>query len=305
MNQPPLDENHEPGLPNLEAEMLELKLRAEHGMEDMFLSPDLPPELREMFLKQVYAFEQNQSSGAARTFRETHQIPDFGAMPENAEEAEEAVEKLMDWYRGHNVDISFGYEYPASTRYEFLAVQLPQKPNYFGAVPGMINGVIYEEYYPNHGVEIEEAAVQFIEGFFNRDADAMIRSMWREQVDPTTNGYYDGQLLIDYLVNWFGTISGFEKHDFKFIQTSYDLHDPAIGENDTSTMAEEVEPSEMPGLQGMGYVEGMAGFMANSLLQSEPIKMAGMFKLYFEYREGRWAIIYPNFPGIPVPPPVS
>jgi hypothetical protein len=53
----------------------------------------------------------------------------------------------------------------------------------------------------------------------------------------------------------------------------------------------------------MGYVEGLAGFMANSLEQSETVKAAGMFKLYFEYREGHWAIIYPNFHGILVPPP--
>jgi hypothetical protein len=224
-------------------------------------------------------------------------------MPATAPEAEEAVEKLLAWYRERNVDISFGYEYPASTRYEFLATQLPEKPNYFGAVPGMMTGVIYEEYYPNHGAEIEEAAVGFIEGFFNRDADAMIQSMWREQLDPATNDFYDGKLLIDYLGNWFGTVSAFEKHDFKFFQTSYDLYDPAIG--DGLAGAEEDAPfAGMPPVaRGMGYVEGMAGFMANSLLQSEPIKMAGMFKLYFEYREGRWAIIYPNFPGIPVPPP--
>jgi hypothetical protein len=201
----------------LEAEMLELKLRAEHGMKDKYMGPDVPLELQEMFLKQVYAFEQNQFSGEAKTFRETHQIPGFGPMSENPEEVVKAVERLMNWYREHSVDISFEYEYPASTRYEFLAFQLPQKPNYFGAIPGMINGVISEEYYPNHGVEIEETAVQFIKGSLNCDGDAMTRSMRREQLDPTTDGYYDGQLLIDYLAKWFGTISGFERHDFKFI----------------------------------------------------------------------------------------
>ncbi len=295
-NTPQSNENREGDIPDpsLEAEMLEMKLRAEFGMLHSYQPEDLPPELHQMFLQQVYDFEKNAASGEAGTFAETLSTPVFDPWPEaeiSWEKGEKLVEEVSQWYRSNHVEVSFAYDYPASQRYAFLTSELPQLPNYYGKVPGMLTGVIYEEYYPNHAAVIEENATKFLQAFFDRNAEAFKEVIWRDQIAPG-KGPYDGLLLIDYLEKWFASLSGFEKKDFSILEISYDWEE-----------GEESGEQENPPI-GLGYAEGMVGYIVHSLLQAEPIRMAGPFKFYFEWREDHWGIIYPSFPGLIVPPEV-
>lgn len=294
--------DHQPVDPTnaaLERDMLEMKLRAEFGMLDSFSSGDIPPEMQQLFLQQVYDFEKNYAQGTPATFGESLSIPAFEAWPEEEmgwEKGEELVENLLQWYREHHVEVTFMYEYPTSVKYRFLAEELPVFPNYYGSQPGLLTAVIYEEYVPNHGAAIEENATKFMESFFERNVEGIMDVLWRDQISPDS-GPYDGLRLIEYFEKWFGSLSGFEKHQFSILQTSYEWY-------------EEGEEGEIPeglaapvnGPLGMGYAEGMVGYIANSLLQSEPIKAVGPFKLYFEWREGHWGIIYPVFPELVIPP---
>jgi len=285
--------------PALERDMLEMKLRAEFGMLDSYSSGDIPPELQQMFMQQVYDFEKNFAEGKPSSFGESLSIPDFEPWPQDAlswEQGEEWVENLLQWYREHNVEVTFQYEYPASVKYHFLAEEFRSFPNYYGSQPGMLTAIIYEEYVPNHGAVIEENAKKFIESFFERSVEGIMDVLWRDQISPEA-GPYDGLRLIEYFEKWFSTLSGFEKHQFSILQTSYEWYD----EGEEGEIPEGlVAPPNGP--MGMGYAEGMVGYIANSLVQGEPVKAVGPFKLYFEWREGHWGIIYPVFPNLAIPP---
>lgn len=298
----PDPDDHQPVDPTnaaLERDLLEMKLRAEFGMLDTYSSGDIPPELEQMFMQQVYDFEKNFAEGTPSTFGESLSIPDFEPWPGvemSWEQGEEKVEELLQWYRDHNVEVSFQYEYPPSVKYHFLAEELRGFPNYYGSQTGMLTAITYEEYVPNHGAVIEENAKMFIESFFERSVEGIMDVLWRDQISPEA-GPYDGLKLIEYFEKWFATLSGFEKHQFSILQTSYEWYDEGVeGELPEGLAA----PTNGP--MGMGYAEGMVGYIANSLLQSEPIMAVGPFKLYFEWREGHWGIIYPVFPNLAIPP---
>jgi hypothetical protein len=284
----------------MERDLLAMKLRAQFGMGDGFSSESMTPEMELAFLQQVYAFEKHYTAGEpAKSFRESMDIPVFDPWPDvdiSWEAAEEKVEYLMQWYRDRHVEVVFEYDYPAKTKYDFLSLELPDSPNYYGGEPQIQTVISYETYHPNHNADIERQTEAFMEHFFNRNAEGFQDVLWRDQIAPST-GAYDGQLLLEYLENWFAGISGFEKHEFHILETSYDFYD--AGQEAIIKDGGEEEPSQS---HGMGYAEGLVGYMANSLLQSEPIKVAGPFKLYFEYRQGHWAIVYPQFPGLPIPP---
>jgi hypothetical protein len=283
--------------PALERDLLELKLRAELGMLDSFSSDDIPPEMQKMFLQQVYDFEKNFAEGTPKTFAETLATPAFDPWPVERiswEAGEEMVTNLLQWYKDNNIAVSFEFEYPPSVKYDFLAVQLPGLPNYYGSQPGMLTGVFYEEYFPNHGATIESNALNFMEAFFGRNAEDMKDVIWRDQMS-IEKGPYDGLLLIEYFEKWFASLSGFEKYDYTILETSYEWYD---GDGDESEAM--LYPTNSPG--GMGYAEGFVGYIAESLIESEPIRNVGPFKLYFEWRYGFWGIILSQFPGLPIPP---
>ena len=282
----------------LERDLLELKLRAELGMLDSFSSDDIPPEMQKLFLQQVYDFEKNYAEGTPKTFAETLPIPAFDYWPEEGvswETREQIVGNLLQWYREHNVEVSFEFDYPPSEKYDFLAVKLPGLPNYYGSEPGIPTGVFYEEYFPNHGATIEANAIKFIEAFFGRNSEDMKDVIWRDQIS-IEKGPYDGLLLIEYFEKWFASLSGFEKYDFTILETSYEWYE---GDGDKSG-AIMPYPSDTP--VGMGYAEGFVGYIAASLIESEPVRNVGPFKLYFEWRDGQWGIILPQFPGLTIPP---
>ncbi len=284
---------------SLERDMLELKLRAELGMLDSFSSDELPPELHQMFLQQVYDFEKNYAAGEAKTYAETLDIPTFDPWPEAPitwEAGENLVAEVSQWYRAQNIEVAFQLDYPPAVKYAFLTHELPAMPNFYGKVPDMLTALIYEEFVPNHAAIIESNAVEFINAFFNRDAEAMKGVLWREQISPE-KGPYDGLLLIEYFEKWFASLSGFEKKDFSILETSYEWWD-----NDDNETESESQQDMQQHPAGMGYAEGMVGYRAHSLLQSEPIQHVGHFKLYFEWRDGHWGIVYPLFPGLVVPP---
>lgn len=284
----------------MERDLLAMKLRAEFGMMEGMTAEEMSPEMELAFLQQVYEFEKHYTAGEpAKTFRETINIPAFAPWPEKEptwELAEKMVEELLQWYHDHHIEVVFEYEYPASLRYHFLTKELPDLSNYYGDEPKFQTVISYEEYHPNHNADIERQTETFMEHFFNRNAEGFQDVLWREQISPTS-GPYDGMLLLEYLEKWFATLSGFEKHEFHILETSYEYFD-----SDEDAAPDE-DPNEFPPeSHGMGYAEGLVGYWASSLIQSEPIKMAGPFKLYFEYRQGQWAIVYPQFPGLPIPP---
>ncbi len=283
--------------PSLERDMLELKLRAELGMLDSYSSGELSPEMQQMFLQQVYDFEKNSAEGIQKTFAETLSIPAFEPWPESEitwTEGEKLVEQVCQGYRDQKVEVIFGFDYPPSVKYAFLTLELPELPNYYGKIPDMLTAVIYEEYVPNHGAIIEENATKFIKAFFERDVEIIKDVIWRDQISPE-NGPYDGLLLIQYFEKWFASLSGFEKYDFSILETSYEWLDGEETESESTQ-----KPGNYP--IGFGYAEGMVGYRAHSLVQTEPIQKVGHFKLYFEWRDGHWGIIYPQFPGLTIPP---
>ncbi|MCU0404271.1 MAG: hypothetical protein MUE99_06955 [Chitinophagaceae bacterium] len=308
MNTPdPQEEKQLPDDPALERDMLELKLKAEFGMLEHMHSEEMPPELARMFLQQVYDFEKNfANAGGAKSFRETLNLPQFEPWPNTGLDwntGEEWVRRLLQVYEEKNIVVIFENEYSPQVKYTFLAHHLPVQTNYFGKQPQFHTTLVYEEYFPNHGAEIERKAISFLNHFFNRKAEGFQQVIWRDQVAPGV-GLYDGQHLIDYLNEWFSTLSGFEKHDYRILQVSYEItHSDDINERNDKHPENDDFSGEPE--RGMGFVEGIVAYIAGSLVQAEPLKMMGPFKLYFEWRQGDWAIIYPSFPGLPTPPPNS
>lgn len=272
-----------------ENEFLKLKMMAEWGASFGGESGSLSPELEHQFLQQVQAFETAFQSDSAGSFADSIGRPPFAPWEQvqrlpNAE-MEALVSEVLDFYQQHSVEVCFEFEYPPAVKYQFLVDELPGKPNYFGAVPGMMVGVIYEEYHPNHGAVIESTTEDFMEGLAQLDIEQLRYTLAPRQVLP--DGAYPTDYLLQALADKFETLDSLADFEYSIMQTSYDL-------------SQEVESGEQATM-GIGYSEGLVKF---TVLRKDGSSRAisGPFKFYFQYEYGCWSIMYIIFPGMGYPP---
>ncbi len=283
------------GLPpkdlQVENEFLKLKMMAEWGASFGAGDEPLSPELENQFLQQVQAFESAFKSSNPGNFSDTVGRPPFKPwhevqhLPNAAQEA--LVQQVLEFYLQHAVEVCFEFEYPPAVKYQFLVDELPDRPNYFGAMPGMMVGVIYEEYHPNHAAVIESTAEDFMEGLTKLDIEQIKYTLSPLQVLP--DGPYPTEYLLQALAEKFQTIEMLDEFEYSIMQISYDLSKEMEGAEDSST--------------GMGYAEGLVKFtVVKKDGTQRPI--SGPFKLYFQYEYGCWSIMYIIFPGMgyPLPP---
>jgi hypothetical protein len=269
----------------IENVVLKLKMMAELGA-DVSSAADLPPDLEQQFLQQVYAFERNYASGEASSFADTLGVPDlpnWDFIGTNTDLSQEMLKKALAFYRQKNIEILFHFDYPLETRYRFLVEDLPGRPNHFGGEPKIMVGLSYEDYHPNHNAELEEGTRTFMEAIKNLEAEDLQGCMSPVQFLP--EGPYPTQVLLDALKERFQKVERLDAFEYVVLETSYDLEYDDAGETE----------------MGLGYAEGLVRF--DVVNKSGEVKsFGGPYKLYFHFELGVWSIMYMHFPGIKYPP---
>jgi hypothetical protein len=271
----------------LENEITKLKMMAEMGARFDTTMDNLPPDIEKKFLDQVYAFEKNFAAGQSGSFAETAGRPSLPAPHALANLDTAAQEKLvaqaLAFYQSKNIEVHFKFDYSPATRYRFLVEELPEKPNFFGCVPGMVVGVLYEEYHPNHAGELETITKDFMQALQALDIEQLQYNFAPVQALP--EGPYPTAVLLKALGEKFLEIDQLADFQYTLLETSYEIN-------------EQDAPDEA---QGMGYTEGLIEFEVHKKTgERRPIN--GPFKFYFQYENGFWSIMYMVFPGIKYPP---
>jgi hypothetical protein len=146
-----------------ENELLKLKLQAEFGMLEHGAAPELSPEVENMWLNNIYAFEAQ--------FKNAKRIKVFDALGrptiKNIEDLSDGevskalaeLEVLMD-KRGIELDRCCNYD--DRIIYRFITEELFQCEMDDIEIPGMVCHFIYEEYYPNHDYDLRRHTERFI-----------------------------------------------------------------------------------------------------------------------------------------------
>jgi len=267
-----------------ENEILKLKMMAEMGAVFGPTNQSMTPEMERIFLNQVIATSQKHAEGNFSSFEETTGKIPFKPISELEHEPanlEALIDEVLAFYRQHHIEVTFQFDYPIETQYRFLVEELPTLPNHLGAMPGMMVGIAYEDFHPNHGASIEATSIEFMEALHLLDVHELQLTMSPVQFLP--DGPYPLQNLLDALQERFVSIHSLENFEYMIAETSYDL--------------ETEEGEEI----GMGYTEGLVKF--DVLSKNGEVKhIGGPFKLYFHYEQGIWAIMYMVFPGIKYPP---
>ena len=268
----PLSDDSDENL-RMENELLRLKLKAELG-GDSHSSGNLDPALENEFLKQVMAFENNYASSKRVKVFDLLGKPDFKRADELAhDQISHELEKVTDLLSKKNIEINFSGTYDDRTKYAFIVEELFDHETDDFAMMGMTTHFDYEEFHPNHKLDIENRAKEFLTGWFEQTLDE--RSWCFDNTfilpDRRTLSKHD---VAEKLKKIFDSYDLFTDCDYKIVGINFQLQDEG----------------------GIGHAEGLVRYRA-ILENSEQIEFKGPFKLYLSSTYGWWSIFHIVFPG--------
>lgn len=263
----------------IENEILRLKLKAELGgeIEGMEGTEGLPPEIENLFLKNILSFEHQYEQVPATSIYQILQEPHFIPVDDLSDDALiTAYENIIQLLEKNHIAVDFRGDYPIREKYRFITQDLFKHETKLVHIDGMTTHYSYEEFYPNHSLSIEDQANEFIAHWFNMNFD---ESSWElsDEFLTDTQQIVTKATVLQKFNNIFAAYQKFENADFKITNINFEIdeNNPAVG---------------------LGFAEGSVQFTA-ILENNEAIHVASVFKLYMQLENSDWRIFFFYWPG--------
>jgi hypothetical protein len=131
----------------------------------------------------------------------------------------------------------------------------------------------YEEFHPNHKLDIENRTKEFLNGWFEKKLDEHNWCFDKNFILPDRTILSKKEVL-DKIRSIFDLYGPFTDADYKITDIGFQLNDEG----------------------GIGHAEGLVKYKSN-LENNEHIDIKGPFKLYLSSSYGWWSIFHIVFPG--------
>jgi hypothetical protein len=260
----------------IENEILKLKMQAERDAVFGGNMKDLPPEAEAEFLKNVQQFEDSFDKAREITIYECIGQPDFKKTEElKPEDVKIEVTRLMELLHSKNIILEVMGQYELSVIYKFITEELFREKIREINHPGYLHSFVYEEFHPNHNIDIARTAQDFINHWFEKGFDENSFEFASQIITADGKVFLRNELL-EKIHQCQDSYKQFTNIKFKGSDTSF-------------------EWDEKEG-KGLGHAEGMFSYTAE-IESGEIIHMEGPFKLYMINETGQWQIFYFVFPG--------
>jgi hypothetical protein len=257
----------------MENELLQLKLKAELGVE-AHISANTPASIENIFLKNMLAFENGLAEAEEINILELIGKPDF--IPETKLEdlsVETALNKIMDLLNEKQIALDFLGTYDNRIKYKFITEELFEEKVMNVQLPGMIMHFIYEEFHPNHKLDIEHKAAKFITSWFSQEKEQLSFSLADALVLPDRR-IWKKDKVIDRFAKVFDSYPQFKNGNYQIEDINYEIKEDI----------------------GLAYAEGLIKYTALAE-NHDVIEFEGPFKLYFTLEYEWWSIYYLVVPG--------
>jgi hypothetical protein len=138
-----------------------------------------------------------------------------------------------------------------------------------------MHNFVYEEFHPNHHVDIARTSQDFLNHWFEKGFDENSTEFASQIVTADGQQFSRGE-VITKLCHCLDSYQSFSNIKFAGSDTSFEWNDEEA--------------------RGMGHSEGMFSYDA-MIENNETIHVEGPFKLYMINEDGFWRIFYFVFPG--------
>lgn len=261
----------------VENELLMLKLKAEFGAECTTGSENIPPVVVNEFLKSVYEFEQK-----FREPRELIKIYDKVGRPEFKKAAElsdrqlpRELKRLLKQMHQQRLELDVLGEYPDRIIYTFITEEFFEHEMENLDMTGYIHHFCYEDFHPNHEMDIRNRALEFLTHWFDRKINEYSWELADPFIYPDTREFPKEEIL-KKINNVFAAYPAFRNCGYQFEEISFEWDD--------------IKDC------GRGYAGGTVRYDAITE-KNETVHMEGPFQFYFSNANNWWNIFYFIFPG--------
>ncbi len=259
----------------IENEIQKLKMQAETGAS-FSGSNDLPPEVENEFLQHVQQFEDAWKN--VKYVKLYDLIGQPGYKKEDVlteEEVKYELKRLLDLLEQHNINLDVLGNYDDRIIYRFITDAFFEHETDDLQIPGMTKNFIYEEFHPNHKMDINDRAIEFIQHWFDKSFNEFCWELGDDFILPDGISIKKEEMLHKFHAV-LSCFTSFSDQQFSINYISFELPD-------------EKKP-------GMGHAEGSITY--NAVLEnSETVVIEGPFKFYMSNEYGFWKIFYFIFPG--------
>ena len=260
----------------IENEILKLKMQAERGAWFVESSGDLPPEIEAQFLKNVELFESNFENAKEMSVYECIGSPSYKKAEElDPAEAEVEMIKLLELMQAKNINLDMLGEYEPVVIYKFITEELFNEKITEMNIPGYTQNFMYEEFHPNHKMDIGNTAQRFLNDWFEKGFNEYSSELAAQMV--TAEGkIFSKEEVLQKLYNCLDCYR-------KFVNIKFAGGDISFEWNEKES-------------KGLGHAEGMFKYEAENE-NGEIVHVEGPYKLYMINEYGLWQIFYFVFPG--------
>ncbi|WP_184546806.1 hypothetical protein [Mucilaginibacter sp. FT3.2] len=272
----PLSDDPEENL-RMENELLRLKLQAELGADPQLINP-VDPEIENIFLKNIFDFEHNYANAKRVKVYELLGKPEFKPAGElSDQQIDEALHRVINLLFDKSMVVDFSDDMDSRTKYTFITEELFEHETDDLTIPGMTTHFDYEEFHPNHKVNIENKALEFLSGWFKQSFSERSWELSDAFISPDRKAYSRNEIVAQ-LKNIFGAYIAFKNEEYFIYDIGFQLQSGS----------------------GLGHAEGSVKYDA-VLENNETIHFEGPFKLYLSMEDNWWSIFHIVFPGFKYP----
>ena len=150
-----------------ENELMKLKMMAEFG-GDFMGSDEIPPEIENLFLKQIRSFHKKHNKAQLTTVYKYIGQPEYNHVNDlSAKEIEKELTRLLKIMAKKGVGLAALSDTPPRELYRFIVEELFKKEIEDVKMKGWVNQFIYEDFYPNPDYDVKSAAQSCIQAMFD------------------------------------------------------------------------------------------------------------------------------------------
>ncbi|MEO8821435.1 MAG: hypothetical protein ABI267_06100 [Ginsengibacter sp.] len=256
----------------MQNDFLKMKMMAESGAV-FGGSGDLPPDIQNQFLKNIFEFEKTNAGAKSRSIYEILGSPDFKD-ESHLEDEQFKIEfdQLYDLLRNNNINVEFSRQRPDRFKFNFITKELFEHTTSFMPAKGMSTYFHYEEFHPDHELEIKDLTNLFLDDFLERRLDENIHYINNQFLEPDGN-IVSLEDLIKRFQSLYEVVPNFENTSFNIEKIDFELKES------------EGQPS------GMGFSEGIINYdlIFRDCMRKE---IRGPFKIYFSREWDCWSICF-------------
>jgi hypothetical protein len=260
----------------IENDILRLKIQAQFG--GFSAGTDIPPEQENEFLKNVLAFEEQYANAKRIKLYEVIGSPAFlkeDILDDEAISCE--LDRLQQLMAEKWINVAFIRPRDDRFKYRFITEELFDHETEDVMVPGIMKGFIYEEFHPDHELDIRERSESFLTGWFEKNLSELEFWLAPQFIHPEGRTMSKDDLL-EKFKKIFAIYADFEETDYGIEDISWELN------------------NEDERIMALGFCEGWLKYTA-VVTSGERKKIEAPFKIYFTCEYGWWNIFFFYLPG--------